>query len=274
MVAKAYAEVVQEAIDDLATHGFDNAERVAFWQARIREAAERAMRTPDEMERMVRDAMIALYRKQVEQGVVLKYHPGIKRFSVDMVRAQARTELDKRILAAADLIKLNRRQAVEKTLQRFSGWSTSIPAGGSGVIDKRAVRRHIKQPIARERFEENRVLIDQGHKLRASISEVIANDNNALALIWHSHWLRPGYNYREDHKDRDLHVYAVRNNWALQKGLMKIGPDGYYDQITAVAEEPFCSCYAEWIYNVSSLPADMITEKGRAELARVKAALV
>jgi hypothetical protein len=271
MVAKAFSEILDEAIDDLSRNGFDSADRIAYWQERIREAAERAMRSPDEMERMVREAMIAVYRKLVEQGVVLKYHPALKRFNIDMVAPHLRRELDKRIMAATDLIVINRKAVVEKTNQRFSGWSTSIPAGGSETVDKAEVRRQLKKPVAQQKFEENRVLIDQGHKLRASISDVIAVDNGAIALIWHSHWRQANYNYREDHKDRDLHVYAIRGNWALTKGLMKAGPDGYYDQITAVAEEPFCRCYAQWIYNVSSLPPEMLTEFGKAELERARA---
>jgi hypothetical protein len=266
MVDKAFDSLLKDAIDDLAEHGFDSAERVAMWQERLRDAAETAMRSPDAIDQMVRDAMVAIYRKMVEQGVVLKYHPGVKRYTVDMLNAQMRNDLDKRILAAADLIKLNRKQAVEKTLQRFSGWSTSIPKGGSGVIDKREVRANIKKPVAQEKFETNRVLIDQGHKLRASISEVIAQDNNALAMRWSSHWRQPNYDYRVEHKERDGHVYAIRNNWALSKGLMNPGPDGYYDQITAVAEEPYCRCNAVWLYNLSSLPSEMLTVKGRAVL--------
>ena len=37
-------------------------------------------------------------------------------------------------MASAKLIKLNRDAAIERTLQRFSGWSTSIPVGGTAEV--------------------------------------------------------------------------------------------------------------------------------------------
>ena len=92
-------------------------------------------------------------------------------------------------------------------------------------------------------------------------------------MIWHSKWRQQNYDYREDHKERDLKVYAIRDNWAITKGLMKAGPAGFYDDITKVAEEVFCQCYAKFIYNIRSLPVDMLTAKGKAALADARAAL-
>ena len=117
------------------------------------------------------------------------------------------------------------------------------------------------------------MLIDQGHKLRASISEVVAVGGNALAGVWHSHWRQPGYDYRVDHKERDQEVYLLRNTWALNEGLIKPGPAGYYDQVTSVGEEPFCRCYMTWLYNLRDLPANMLTKKGQDKLALARKAL-
>jgi hypothetical protein len=90
------------------------------------------------------------------------------------------------------------------------------------------------------RFDERRVLVDQGHKLISAINRTVAEEGNAIAGTWHSHWRQAGYDYREDHKERDDHVYAIRGNWAIKDGLMKVGPAGYSDEITQAAEEPFC----------------------------------
>ena len=73
--------------------------------------------------------------------------------------------------------------------------------------------------------------------------------------------------FKSDHKERDLHVYTIRGNWALQQGLMKVGKYGYTDQITKPAEEVFCRCHYEYVYNLASLPSDMITRKGKDRLA-------
>ena len=39
----SYYEVLTAAIADLTRHGFDSAERLAYWQARLREAAEKSL---------------------------------------------------------------------------------------------------------------------------------------------------------------------------------------------------------------------------------------
>lgn len=270
-MAENFNDVLTEAVRDLAEHGYDSVSRVAYWARRLRDAAEAYMPDLSVLEQMLRDSLRATYTRLIDNGQVVKYHHGIGRFTIDRIKPQLRAELDRRIMAAAGLIKLNREQAVQKTLQRFAGWSTSIPLGGSETIDRVGIKVDLRKRLAEEKFIERRVLIDQGHKLIASINEIIAQDGGAIAGIWHSHWRQPGYNYREDHKERDLKVYALRNNWAFEKGLAKVGPDGYYDKITAAAEEPFCRCYVTWLYALRSLPTDMLTKKGEAELMRLRA---
>jgi hypothetical protein len=263
-------EVVSAAIADLAEHGYDNAERVAGWERKIKEAADRTMVAPHFMEQMLREALVAVYRRMVDRGEIAKLHPGIGRFTLEKVRPYMRAELDRRILASANLIRLNRQQAVAQTLQRFSGWATSIPKGGTDKADRRKVGKDVRKALTSLPFQERRVLIDQGHKLTAAISEVMAKDGAAIAGRWRSNWRQKNYDYRPEHKERDGNVYAVRGCWAIEQGLMKKGEAGYYDEVTAVAEEPFCRCYMVWLYNLGSLPADMLTRKGEERLAQAK----
>ena len=35
---------------------------------------------------------------------------------------------------------------------------------------------------------------------------------------------------------------------------MRVGEAGYYDGVTAVAEEPFCRCFMTWLYALRALP--------------------
>lgn len=263
--------VLTEAVADLAEHGFDSIERVDYWTARLREAAIAAMEPPHVVEQLLGDAMAKIYGKMVERGQIAGYHRGVGRFTLEHVSPQLRAELERRIVASAGLIKLNRNAAVEKTMQRFSGWATSVPAGGSEALDRRKVKTDIRKPMTQLPFEERRVLIDQGHKLRASLSETLARGGQAIAMVWHSHWRQSGYNYRPDHKERDGKCYLLRGNWAQEQGIVKAGKPGYYDDITACGEEVFCRCYATWVYALRDLPPDMITEKGRSELERVRA---
>ena len=267
----SYYEVLTAAIADLTRHGFDSAERVAYWQARLREAAEKSMASTARMQEMLREGLTAIYKRLVDNQGALKVHPGVSRFTLERLRPHLRTELDKRIMMSADLIKLNREQSIQKTLQRFSGWASSIPKGGSKTVDKVDTKSDIRKSLAKLPFEERRVLIDQGHKLTASINEVIASDGGAIAIIWRSHWRQAGYNYRHNHKERDGRVYLLRDSWARRGGLVKPGDAGYYDDITAVAEEPFCRCYGVYVYHLRELSADMLTKKGEKALAEARA---
>jgi hypothetical protein len=267
-----FYEVLSAAIAEISETGYTSAERLKYWQDRLAEAANRSLKAPAEMQRMLQEALYSIYRKLVERDGWLKYHPGVDKFGLDRVRANLRTELDRRILASADLIKLHRERAIAQTLQRFSGWATSIPIGGSAAPEKVATKVNIRKALAQLPFEDRRVLIDQGHKLVSSINDVIAVGNGAIAGIWHSHGeTQPGYNYRPDHLARARKVYAIRGCWAIEKGLMKVGPAGYTDQITQPGEEVYCRCFYTYLYNLGSLPDDMVTKKGRDILSSVKA---
>ena len=72
---------------------------------------------------------------------------------------------------------------------------------------------------------------------------------------------------------QDEKVYALRESWAINRGLMKKGPNPYYDDITQAAEEPFCRCYIVWIYALRDLPKDMLTVKGSSALDEARAAV-
>ena len=266
-----FSEILTLAVADLQEHGFTDAERLEYWTLKLKEAAERSMGSQAQMEQILREGLTAVYKRLVENGGVAKYHGGIDRFTIERLNAQMRLELDKRILASADLIKLNREKAIAQTLSRFSGWATSIPAGGSDTVNRTEEKGRIKKALSSQPFEVRRVLIDQGHKLTASINEVIALNGDAIALRWRSHWRQPGYNYREAHKERDGVVYLIKGSWALDAGLIKPGPGGYYENITAVAQEPFCRCWAHWLYNLRDLPPECLTKKGADNLAEARA---
>jgi hypothetical protein len=267
---QTFPEVLAAAIDDLVENGFDSMERIDRWTRELRLAAERSLVSPASMEQQLRDALAAVYRKMVDQGGVFRFNPGVERFTLEKIKPALRNELDRRIMASANLIKLNRTEAIEKTLRRFQGWSTSIPAGGISAESKRDVKANVRKALSQLPFEERRVLIDQGHKLTAALSEIVASDGGAIAGRWHSHWRQAGYDYREEHKERDEQVYLVRDSWAHRAGYVKKGSAGYYDEITAAGQEPYCRCYVTWLYNLRDLPETMLTAKGSSALASVQ----
>ena len=58
----------------------------------------------------------------------------------------------------------------------------------------------------------------------------------------------------------------------MQAGLMKKDRYRYTDEIEKPGELVYCRCWYEWKYNLRSLPSEMLTEKGKAELERVRIA--
>lgn len=269
---ESFQDIVTAAVSDIAEHGFDSAERVQQWMERLARAAEGSLVPESVLNESLRQVLRATYDKQVERGGIMRTNPGVSRFTLERVKPELRRELDRRILASASLIKLNRQQAIASTLHRFSGWATSVPIGGAPPGQKADAKRNIRKALAQLPFQERRVLIDQGHKLTASINYVVASGGGAIAARWHSRWRQAGYDYREPHKDRDGKVYAVRGSWALEQGLMWKGPNGYTDGQTMPGEEVFCRCSYVYLYNLRDLPDEMLTVKGRKELARVRVA--
>ena len=261
----SFARVVRDAVKYFLQNGYSSQDDLMRWQDIIRQAAEGE--TADDYASMVTTRLSQIYERQVNRRTMLKRHQGIPLFTIHHLQPKMRSELDRRILASVDLIKLNREKAISTTLSRFSGWASSIPSaetialrGIQGTMLKTA--QHIQKSAKQMDYEARRVMIDQGHKLIANIDNVVATSNNAIAARWHSHWRRPGYDYRKDHKERDEKVYLIRGNWAQEKGYVKPGSVGYLDEVTQPGEEVFCSCYVTYIYNLRSLPPDMLTQKG------------
>jgi hypothetical protein len=265
-MAQSFFEIVTEAIKEFEETGFDSAERLAYWVDRIRRAAVESLVPEHVLDDTLRKTLGGIYKRLVDDGQLLKTHLGASRFTIDRLKPKLRTELDRRLMVSRNLIHLNREQAVETTVRRFAGWASSVPAGGSRAVNVKDAKDDIRKALTSLSFTERRVAIDQGHKFSAALNEIIAVDSGAIAAVWKSMWRRSGYQYRVDHKERDQKVYAIRGNWALEKGLMKAGPDGYTDQITKPGEEVYCSCTYQFLYNIRDLPDDMVTVAGKKSL--------
>ncbi|CAM5998807.1 unnamed protein product [Sphagnum balticum] len=261
---EGFASVLRRAVSDFQKNGFTSQRQLEFWVSQLTEALKSERLSNHEIEIRLRKAFGAIYNRLINKGQILRNHPSVERWQIDRLTPKMRQVLDQKILASVNLIKLNQDEVQPRVLRRFQGWATSIPDGGSKVKDKEAVDNIAKG--VNTSYEIRRVQNDQGHKLIASINEVVAQGNNAIAVEWHSHWKQAGYNYREDHKDRDKEIYVIKGSWALDRGLIKKGPNPYYDDLTKVGEEINCRCYATYIYSITQLPVSYLTEKGKSEL--------
>lgn len=260
----SFFETVTAAINDFMVHGYDSQKRLDDWVKQIKAAAIRSLVPESTLDRELRRTLTTAYKR-----TIIKMQPTVGRFTVERLKPKARRELDRRIMVSANLIKLNRQQSIDKTLQRFSGWATSIPAGGSDTTNKKEQKELIRKSLASLPYEERRVIIDQSHKLGAAISEIIAVGGGAIAAVWKSHYKQPGYDYRQDHKERDDQVYLLENSWAREKGLVKAGDAGYLESITRPGEEVNCRCSYVYVFSIENLPENMLTDKGRAMIAQI-----
>lgn len=258
-----FYEVLTNAINDFMLYGFDDEERLKYWLLKIREAAEKELMPDSEVEKKLRDSLEGAFNRLVNRKSLVNKH--ITAFTLDKIRPQLRSELDRRIMASANLIKLNREKSIQDVLQRFQGWATSIPIGGTKSTDKIEQKKLIRKSLAKMPFEQRRVIIDQTHKLVANINDIAATQSGAIGAKWRSNWKQINYNYRKDHKERDEKIYVIKDGWAYQEGLIK-SVDGFTTDITMPGEEVYCRCRYVYLYTLNDFPKEYLTKKGQKAL--------
>ena len=259
-----FRTLLLEALKHFQENGFTSASDLTDWLLTLRYALEKELPTDEASRKEIAAVLQRVYGRDLRSGIVQRV-PGVSRYTIDRIAPQLRAELDRRIFASADLIRLNKKAAVEKTLQRFSGWTTSQPPGGSKT-PVRQVAAEILKPSRQLKFERRRVAIDQGHKLSASISHVVAIGSGAIGCIWHDRGEHDrGYDARPEHLARSGKLFLLSDSWAIDQGLVKRGSAPYYDDLEdQAAVLPYCSCYVTWLTAPRDLPAELLTAKGRA----------
>ena len=271
-----YFEVLTAALNEVAANGYQSPEQIDFWADQIRRAAERSMRSLDDVERMVNQAMVSVFRRQVDNGGALRLNPGVSAYTLQQLRPELHAELNRRIAASVDLIRLNRPQAVAKTMQRFRGWATSVPPGGTPKEGKARLKKveqkqELRKALAQLPYEERRVVIDQSAKLFSAINSTVAVNGGALGAYWQSHKRQRGYNGRPVHNARDGSFYLVRDSWADKAGYVKVdGAAGWTGDVEQPAELPYCKCAWQYVFSLRSLPKGCLTAKGEEALAEAR----
>ncbi len=267
MPVKNFADILAQAVKHFSEQGFTSKDDLELWIKRIKAAAIASLVPEHILQERLKASFQAIFKRLVDRGAITRWHKGIERYTIEKLKPELRDELSRQIFAAADLIKLNRETAVAKTLVRFSGWATSVPAGGSQVVQKVDTKEQIKKALASLPFEERRVLVDQGQKFVSNLSSIIATNNGAIAAEWEHHYsLHP----REAHIERDGDIFLIRGSWAHSAGFVKPRECGYTDDVEKPGEWIYCRCSYRYIYGLSDLPEDMLTKRGKEELERIR----
>jgi hypothetical protein len=264
-VTLKFRRLLEEGVRKFAEGGYTSEAEVQEWIVRLHATLERELPSDDQSRAQLKRILESIYAREVGGGLARKI-PGLSRYTLDRVSPQLRAELDRRIFAAADLIRLNKRQAVEKTLQRFAGWVSSVPPAGAINYSARSVATDIGKSIAQLKFERRRVAIDQGHKLIAAVAHVVAGGQGAIAAVWHDRGEHDhGYDARPEHLKRSGTLFLVRDSWAAEEGLLRKPPGAKYtDDFEQPAELPYCSCYYEYVTTPDRLPREFLSGRGRA----------
>lgn len=255
---------LNEAVEYFCANGFGEPETLQHWIERIRIAADRSMLSTRDAQAALDRALRTVFQRTMRGGYRRAHARAI---DVQQIQPELRRVLRQRIVASADLIRLHREQNIVRILQRFSGWASSIPPGGSRSVEKREVKEGVMKAFRSLSFEERRLSIDQGHKLVAAINRTIGEAGGAIAIRWH-HVHQANYNARPEHVERDGKIYILRESWARDARLVKRGGHPWYEEIDPVATLPYCRCFAEFLYSLEDLPDEYLTRRGKKEVAR------
>lgn len=264
MAKSAFSQALDQATEDLLERGYQSQDQILGWVEKLRVAAYRSLVPEVTVRRRLVGILDRVYRGSIKG--VKRRHVGISRYTLQRLDPELRRELDKRILASAKLIRDNREEAVQKTLQRFEGWATSIPKGGTRAQTKAEATADLKKAVVRIPYRERRVEVDQGHKLVSAINQLVAERGDAIAAVWHSHWREAGYDYREGHKKLDKRVLLIPGTWAVEEGYVKKTGALYTDQVEAPAQDVNCRCYYSYLYGLADLPEELLTAKAKLAL--------
>jgi hypothetical protein len=144
--------------------------------------------------------------------------------------------------------------------QELTAFLAGIPAGGTKTA---LVRSHVN-PLKRTLNDLVQWDADM-HRLQSMsvVSEVDdflrPSGGDALAMSWH---YAPSSCLVPSHKALDGRVYVVRDTWAIKKGLVHAGPNGFTDETRKFRREIGCMCSSTWLFYALSLPEEVLTPEG------------
>jgi len=166
--------------------------------------------------------------------------------------------------------KIYQDEQLKQFYELLSSFVSQVPIGGSKDKSIKSKMSNIKRELRSLVKWSQLFYAYKAASFPSEVEYLFALKGNPIAAVWRYNMLDEQGEYQKtyDHKGRDGSVYAVRGNWALEKGLMTVGPNGYIDETGRPKQEIGCMCWNEWLYGLRDLPDEMLTVKGKAELQR------
>jgi hypothetical protein len=131
-------------------------------------------------------------------------------------------------------------------------------------------------PIMKNPKVQGIVKKHSGFESLKKISIEIGKQSEAIAAKWdaQAHHVKQEMQEWADemccqvpgHKERDGKLYAIKGNWALQKGLMTEGTGVVDLDDKSLFEDKGCICCFRYKLGLRDLPYSMLTEKGKQTL--------
>lgn len=256
-----FTQTINSIIKEVMKFGFDTEQRVKNLRSKLTFAFLKSVKSEQVLQEDVRIQLTKTFDK-----LVPKASPSLDGYTLQHLKPKLQLELEKRIIASANLIKWRREESIAKVLKDFEGWMTSVPKGGSKSPKIKDGGEKFKALTQQEKFFQRRIAIDQTAKLTQTVRELVAIDKGAIAGIWRSKGeYEKNYKYRPDHLERARRIYIVRDSWADKAGFIK-PVHGYMDDITKPAEEVYCRCSYIYLYTLRDIPVEYLTAKGKKEL--------
>ncbi|MDE1990791.1 MAG: hypothetical protein KGI82_10020, partial [Betaproteobacteria bacterium] len=113
--SQTFYDLVRQAVAQASEHGPPSEAQLDALLVQIRLAAQRSLLSDAEVNAQLKRHFAGLYNRLIVRGKIFERMRGVERFTAAQVAPAIRAELDRAILASADLIRLNKAAEVEKT---------------------------------------------------------------------------------------------------------------------------------------------------------------
>lgn len=220
------------------------------------------------------------YSRYIHKGFA-ENNKGLKGWRLNLLKDDLRKELKDRINASLMFIKTQDEQRMGVLKTRFLSWLAETESDKpSNIKEVLQVSHEIKKNDKHYKM----ILADQTRKMIGNFDTIVANKYQALGFFWKTRrdnrvtgnptGKNPkGNEMHGDHYSRQEKFYFYHNNWAIKQRLINTKHKlfKWADFEDGLPGQPInCRCYAYNIYELEDIPAELLSEKGKAYLQETR----